>query len=109
MFTRSPAPERVKRCTGLPLQATSWIGVPLVRVPPAGSMHLPIERSVPSLLKVQDCAEVPLQSYICRRVPSAGFAPGMSMQRLLKVLFRAFPVAGGGGGGVVSLFQEETR
>ena len=41
---------------------TSWIGVPLASAPPAGSMHLPIARSVPSALNVHFCASVPLQS-----------------------------------------------
>src|SRR3954471_22515903 len=93
MFTRSPAPDRVKRCTGLPLQVTSWMGVPLVSAPPAGSMHLPIERSVPSPLKAHDWAAVPLQSYICSRAPSTALAPGMSMHRLFRLLRRADPPA----------------
>src|SRR3954452_24657745 len=94
-LTRSPAADRVNRCTGLPLQVTSWIGVPLVRAPPAGSMHLPMARMVPSLFAVHCCAAVPLQLYICSRAPSTGLAPGMSMQRPLRPDLSALPLGGG--------------
>src|SRR3954451_9262803 len=107
-LTRSPAPDRVNRCTGLPLQATNWIGVPLARVPPAGSMHLPIARRVPSPLKLHCWAAEALQSQLCRRAPSAGLAPGMSMHRPLKLL-RSIELPEDGGGGVPPLPDAETR
>ena len=60
-------------------------------------MHLPIERRVPSPLNSHFWAAVPLQSYICRRAPSAGLPPGMSMQRPLKLERSAVPPVLGGG------------
>src|SRR5690242_21399981 len=50
----------------LPLQVTSWIGVPLASAPPAGSMHLPMARSVPSPLAAHRSEEhtSELQSHV---------------------------------------------
>ena len=59
-------------------------------------MHLPIARTVPSPLNVHCCAAVPLQSHICRRAPSTGFAAGMSMHLPLRFDLMPLPPAGGG-------------